>query len=64
VNDSNFDVTGVRKAFANAAEVYSLFNTPSWNATSRLKLETPDAPHDFPESQRRQAYEWLAEQLK
>ena len=59
VNDSNFDVTGVRKAFAKAEEVYSLFD-----ATAKLKLVTPDAPHDFPEPQRLQAYEWLAEQLK
>ena len=59
IDDSNFDVRGVRKAFEKAAGVYALFD-----AQSRLKLATPDAPHDFPEAQRLEAYEWLAAQLK
>lgn len=59
VNDDNFDVTGVRKAFTRANEVFSLFD-----AAPQLKLATPDAPHDFPEAQRLQAYQWLADQLK
>lgn len=57
--DDNFDVQGVRKAFAKAGEVYSLFGAPN-----QLKLATPDAPHDFPELQRREAYEWLENQFK
>jgi acetyl esterase/lipase len=54
INDDNFDVQGVRKAFAKAREVYALFN-----AEDRLTLVTPDAPHDFPEAERMAAYAWL-----
>ena len=57
--DSNFDIGGVRKAFAKAAEVYALFDAPG-----RLRLGTPNAPHDFPEAERMAAYDWLAEMLK
>ena len=59
VNDGNFDVSGVRKAFAKAAAVYALFD-----ATPRLMLVTPDAPHDFPEPERKAAYAWLDSILK
>jgi len=59
LHDDNFDVDGVKKAFRKAEEVYSLFD-----ATAQLKLVTPDAPHDFPEAQRLQSYDWLSEQLK
>ena len=31
---------------------------------ARLKLATPDAPHDFPEPERQAAYEWLDGLLK
>ena len=58
-DDSNFDLQGVRKAFAKAGEVYALFN-----ATNRLALATPKAPHDFPESERLAAYAWLDQLLK
>ena len=59
VNDSNFDVQGVRKAFAKAGEVYGLLD-----AAARLTLTTPDAPHDFPEAERQAAYAWLDSVLK
>lgn len=59
IHDSNFDVDGVKKAFRKAEDIYTLFG-----AKDQLKLVTPDAPHDFPEAQRLQSYEWLAEQLK
>jgi len=59
VKDSNFEVNGVRKAFAKAEEVYSLFN-----AKDKLVLATPDAPHDFPEAERQAAYAWLDRLLK
>ncbi len=59
IRDSNFEVGGVRKAFAKATEVYALFDAPD-----RLKLVTPDAPHDFPEPERKAAYAWLDEVLK
>ena len=54
VNDSNFDIGGVRKAVERAGEVFTLLGTKD-----RLTLVTPDCPHDFPEAQRRAAYEWL-----
>ena len=59
VRDSNFDIGGVRKAFAKAADIYALHDEPA-----RLKLATPDAPHDFPEAERKAAYAWLDEVLK
>ena len=63
--DSNFDIGGVRKAFAKAKEVYSLFEPLDAKPPyARLKLATPDAPHDFPEPERKAAYEWLDGLLK
>jgi dienelactone hydrolase len=59
LHDSNFDIAGVRKAFAAVEPVYSLFG-----ATNRLSLVTPDAPHDFPQSVRQAAYDWLDTILK
>ena len=60
VNDSNFDVGGVRKAFTKASDIYALFETDDAKKNiSRLKLATPDAPHDFPEPERQAAYQWL-----
>ncbi|MBB5035105.1 neutral/alkaline non-lysosomal ceramidase N-terminal domain-containing protein [Prosthecobacter vanneervenii] len=59
VSDSNFDVGGVRKAMAKAGEVFALLK-----ADKNLRLVTPDAPHDFPEAERRAAYEWLDQMLK
>lgn len=59
INDSNFEVEGVRKAFKKAETVFALYG-----AESNLKLATPDALHDFPEAQRNEAYEWLKQQLK
>lgn len=59
LKDGNFDITGVRKAYAKAGEVFSLLK-----AENNLKLVTPDAPHDFPEAERKAAYEWLDGLLK
>ena len=59
VHDSNFEIEGVRKAFAKAEDVFTMLN-----AKDRLKLATPDAQHDFPEAQRLEAYQWLERQLK
>jgi acetyl esterase/lipase len=59
LQDANFDINGVRKAFAKAGEVYALFN-----ATDKLTLVTPDAPHDFPDAERQAAYDWLDRMLK
>ncbi|MBL9151218.1 MAG: neutral/alkaline non-lysosomal ceramidase N-terminal domain-containing protein [Verrucomicrobiales bacterium] len=59
LKDSNFDIGGVRKAFAKAGEVFALHQ-----AADRLKLVTPDAPHDFPDAERQAAYAWLDGLLK
>ena len=59
VRDSNFEVEGVRKAFAKAEGVFDLFQ-----AKDKLVLRTPDAPHEFPDAQRLEAYEWLKQVLK
>lgn len=65
VRDSNFDLGGVRKAFARAAEVYALFGQNASGAPgARLTLVTPDAPHDFPAPERQAAYDWLDAQLR
>ncbi|WP_397571412.1 alpha/beta hydrolase [Schlesneria sp. T3-172] len=58
LHDSNFEVEGVRKAFQKATDVYKLFD-----AVDELKLVTPDAPHEFPDAQRREAYQWLEDRL-
>ena len=61
LHDSNFDIGGVRKAFAQAEEVYSLFEPLDAKPPfARLKLATPD----FPEPERKAAYEWLDGLLK
>lgn len=54
INDGNFDIGGVRKAFAEAAKVYELHGVPN-----RLKLADPNVGHDFPPQTRQQAYEFL-----
>jgi dienelactone hydrolase len=54
VNDDNFAVAGVRRTFAEVAPIYGLFA-----ARDRLVLATPDAPHEFPQREREQAYSWL-----
>jgi dienelactone hydrolase len=59
VHDRNFDVAGVRKAFAQAEAIYSLHE-----ANNRLTLVTPDGPHDFPKAERMAAYAWLDDLLK
>ena len=59
IRDSNFDVDGVRKAFAEAEKIYSLFEVTSDDA-KRLTLSTPDAPHEFPKQERDAVYEWLS----
>lgn len=60
LRDDNFDVTGVHVAFDAAKLVYELLGTPP----ERLRLETPDAAHDFPPAIRTMAYEWLDRVLK
>jgi len=59
LKDSNFDIGGVRKAYAKAGEVYAIME-----AEKNLVLVTPDASHDFPEAERMAAYSWLDGLLK
>ncbi len=51
VEDSNFDIAGVRKAIPVAGSIYSLLQ-----AREKLVLLTPDCGHDFPADMRLQAY--------
>lgn len=57
--DANFDVEGVRVCLAAARPVYRLFK-----AGDRFRATHPDAHHDFPEPQRREAYSFLDIALK
>ena len=65
VDDDNFAVRGVRRAFAEALPVHRLFDggTGVAPARERLVLVTPDCGHDFPPAIRTQAYEWLERRL-
>lgn len=54
VNDSNFDVEGVREGIASAREVYRLFN-----AEQNLQVRHPEAGHDFPREVRLEAYRYI-----
>jgi pimeloyl-ACP methyl ester carboxylesterase len=54
LRDDNFAVEGVRKAIAEARKVYRLYG-----AEERLQVRYPDAPHDFPAAERREAYGFL-----
>lgn len=59
VNDSNFDVTGVRKGIANAMEVYRFHR-----AENNLQVRYPDAGHDFPTGTRLAAYQFIDQVLR
>lgn len=59
VNDSNFDVTGVRKGISNAMEVYRFHG-----AENNLRVHYPDAGHDFPTDTRLAAYEFVDQALR
>jgi pimeloyl-ACP methyl ester carboxylesterase len=59
LNDSNFDVQGVRDCIEAAAPIYK-----SLRAGDRLRAIYPDAGHEFPETARREAYQWIDRWLK
>lgn len=59
VNDSNFNIDGVKKGIQAASEVYNFFN-----AGQNLIARYPDAKHDFPEVARYEAYEVIDRHLK
>jgi hypothetical protein len=50
-NDSNFRAESVDRIAAAARRVYALYGRPA-----RLRVEHPDAPHDFPEEMRESSY--------
>jgi dienelactone hydrolase len=59
VNDSNFDVSGVKDCISAAQPVYELLG-----AKEKLSANYPDCKHDFPAESRKVAYEWLDRWLK
>ena len=54
LHDENFDVQGVKKAVAKAAEIYELLG-----ARDRLQVRYPDCEHDFLVEVRREAYRFI-----
>ena len=58
VRDSNFDISGVHDCVSAALAVYDLYK-----ARDKLVMVNPDAPHDFPEDARIQAYRFLDREL-
>jgi len=59
VNDSNFDVSGVKDCITAARGVYELLGVPE-----KLSAIYPEAGHDFPDDARKTAYAWLDKWLK
>jgi pimeloyl-ACP methyl ester carboxylesterase len=54
INDSNFDVEGVREGISSASAVYKFLDVPG-----NLQVRYPDAGHDFPVDVRLEAYRYL-----
>ncbi|MEO5603294.1 MAG: alpha/beta fold hydrolase [Cyclobacteriaceae bacterium] len=54
LNDSNFDVSGVRKGIEAASEVYRFLK-----AEDNLQVHYPDSGHDFPMDVREKAYRFI-----
>ena len=59
VEDSNFEVSGVKDCIVAAEPVYKLLG-----AKEKLAANYPDCKHDFPPEVRKVAYEWLDRWLK
>lgn len=59
LQDSNFDVAGVRQGIAAASQVYSLLKAPD-----QLQVRYPDAGHDLPQEVRLEAYRFLDKTLQ
>jgi esterase/lipase len=59
LNDSNFDVNGVKKGIANAAAVYNFLG-----AGDKLQVRFPESGHDFPTAVRFESYGFLDGVLK
>jgi predicted dienelactone hydrolase len=59
VHDDNFDITGVKDCLKSAEPVFKLLGVPN-----NLQAVHPEAPHEFPDAERHQAYEFLDRVLK
>ena len=59
LHDSNFDVTGVRKAMPKARAIYKLLGAPD-----AIEVRYPDSKHDFVPKMRREAYAFIDRVLK
>jgi dienelactone hydrolase len=59
LQDSNFEVEGVREVMARAGEVYKRSS-----AADNVYVAYPDAQHDFPDEIRQAVYQWLDRRLK
>lgn len=58
LHDDNFEVAGVQEVEQAVKPIFRLFG-----AEDRLQFVYPDAAHDFPDTIRAQAYDWLGRQL-
>lgn len=59
LNDSNFDVHGVKEGITEIAKVYQ-----SLGAADHLQVRYPDADHDFPSAVRLEAYQFIDQILQ
>ena len=59
LNDSNFDVNGVKKGISEALEVYHFFK-----AEDHLQVRYPQAEHDFPPETRLEAFHFIDKVLE
>ncbi|MCA9074335.1 MAG: alpha/beta fold hydrolase [Planctomycetaceae bacterium] len=61
IEDSNFEIKGVRSAVQAVEPVYDRLRSRDYQA---VRLETPNVGHDFPTDIREAAYKWLGEALR
>jgi hypothetical protein len=59
LHDSDFAVEGVRDCVAAVRPIYKLLGN-----TVGLEVRYPDSKHDFPDTERRQSYEFLDRVLR
>ena len=59
MKDSNFEVSGVKDVIAKLEPVYQALGVPD-----KLKAVYPDAGHEWPEPERKVAYEFMDRWLK
>ena len=59
VRDNDFDVQGVREVIASARAIYKLHD-----CEVALQEVYPDSPHDFPDTARQRAFEFLDQYLR